>query len=359
MYYLTFIDTYSGIYQSQVIDVIKYLNNKTGKNIKLIAFIPPQGYSSNKSKIKKAYKNAIVSPIFAGISRWKYCKPLLYFFNKKKTIICRGPLAAKLAIGTFNNVIYDGRAAVKAEVEEYDVVSGNIKLGNDFIQAEKDAVLKANYRIAVSHKLINYWETEIGYKNNKHVIIPCTLSSLSTVAEVKSTSNTIKIVYAGGTGGWQSFEKVVSLFENALGEYSDIEVLFLTKENKHIDLIQTKYPDRCKRKWLAHSEVSAELASCDYGILIRENKITNQVASPVKFAEYLGAGLKVLISENLGDFTEFVTTNNCGIIINQTIPKLVKLSLAEKEHSKQLCSTYFLKNAPIINDSFDKLINHL
>ena len=65
------------------------------------------------------------------------------------------------------------------------------------------------------------------------------------------------------------------------------------------------------------NEVPKYLLAADYGLLIRENTVTNQVASPVKFAEYLACGLPVIISRNLGDYSEFVTKNNCGYLLNE------------------------------------------
>ena len=87
-------------------------------------------------------------------------------------------------MGNFRKVVYDGRAAVKAEVEEYDVTGGNKLLGLDFIEAEKEAVLKSDFRIAVSNKLVEYWNAEFNYSSNNHVVIPCTLTSFSKANDI-------------------------------------------------------------------------------------------------------------------------------------------------------------------------------
>ena len=56
----------------------------------------------------------------------------------------------------------------------------------------------------------------------------------------------------------------------------------------------------------------------DFGILLRENRLVNNVASPTKFAEYIMAGLKVIISENVGDYSEIVTKNNYGFVVTSS-----------------------------------------
>ena len=73
-----------------------------------------------------------------------------------------------------------------------------------------------------------------------------------------------------------------------------------------IENLKRQYPGRMIQIWSAEQDVTSYLKLADYGLLIRENTVTNSVASPVKFAEYLNAGLNVIISPVLKDFTEFV-----------------------------------------------------
>ncbi len=360
MYYITFNDTPSGIYQSQVIDVVTYLSHLGDVEVKLIAFLPYSNFKENKKKIKMQLPSAVVFPIFLGITRWRMLKPLLKIITKKGEVtICRGPIATELALGSFRKVVYDGRAAVKAEVEEFNV-TGNKQLGVDFIKAEKNAVLQSDYRIAVSNKLVDYWEKEFGYQVDKHIVIPCTLASKSS-GELLMNKNddSIKLVFSGGTGAWQSIDFVANLCRKAMKENATINVLFLTKENRVLADFIKEFPDRCERKWLKHEEVFNELSECDYGILIREQNVTNQVASPVKFAEYLNAGLKVLISGNLGDFSEFVKENACGIVIEDEIPELISVSPSEKKRLNEIANQYFYKNSEKIKSSYFKMLKSL
>jgi len=362
VYYLTFNDQPSGIYQSQVIDVVKYLSKLSGNEVTLIAFLPLQGFKENKRIIRAQYKKSMVIPIVFGISRWRKHKFLLKIFtNRKRSIITRGPLANALSLGDFRKVVYDGRAAVKAEVEEYDVTGGNKQLGLDFIEAEKTAVLKSDFRIAVSNKLVEYWKTEFNYSSNNHVVIPCTLTSVSKAIDFHDShqNSKIKIVYSGSTSGWQSFDKVVSLLDDLLQRQENVEVLFLTKEVPAITKLISKYSNRVVRKFVAHEEVHKELEQCDYGILIRDEKITNQVASPVKFAEYLNAGLQVLISPYIGDFSAFVIDKNCGLVINDRIPLIEKPSYHSKLITHQLALDYLLKDSTKNNENYNRVLDQI
>ena len=105
------------------------------------------------------------------------------------------------------------------------------------------------------------------------------------------------------------------------------------------------FPQRVKFLWLSTHEVGAYLSACDYGWLVRENTDTNRVASPVKFAEYLAAGLEVIISNELGDYSNYVLVNKAGFIWNNEVPIdfLPKPTLEQKNRMVKLSKNDFMK----------------
>lgn len=361
--YITFNDTYNGIYQSQVIDVVNHLNTYSPLKVRLIAFVPMRSLKAERIIIKLNFPDAKVYPIPGKILKWRRCRKLLKLIKKSDAAICRGPIAFSLAHGLFQKCVYDARAAVKAEVEEYNV-TGLPVLDKDFIEAEKFAIQKADFRIAVSHKLVEYWQNDLGIeiKPSQYVIIPCTLTSAviaNNNVEENSSSEMVQVIYSGGTSPWQSFDKVISLLDSAISLQVNMKVTFLTKEDKAIDQLLAKYPDRVTRKWLSHDAVNSELSKADYGILIRDSNLTNRVASPVKFAEYLNAGLKVLISEEIGDFSDFSINNEVGVIIKDEIPTLTKTPEVEKKRIREICKDNFFKTSDNIQKQYQMLVKAL
>jgi len=93
--------------------------------------------------------------------------------------------------------------------------------------------------------------------------------------------------------------------------------------------------------------VVPSLRLCDFGILIREDTVTNQVASPTKYAEYLKAGLKVIISDNIGDMSAEVSANNLGYVWHDNMPQpsFEKVANAERERVAQYATTSYSKVA--------------
>ena len=124
----------------------------------------------------------------------------------------------------------------------------------------------------------------------------------------------------------------------------------------------TNFPTQVDCKWLSHSEVGKHLNACDYGILIREQSVTNQVAAPTKFAEYLMCGLKVLISEKMGDYSDFTVAHDCGVVVSDTfeIPiALTPVGVEEKLRISEVGTKHFSKQSELTLARYRQLVNAL
>ena len=375
MIYLSFGDVYSGVYQSQVIEVCEYLSQLSGKPSRLIAFVPYPLVKDQKLLLKSKYPQSWVFPMFpAHLHLWKMFVPLLAFillFVKSRKLICRGTIACTIGLGVkrwsvLKKVIYDGRGAEKEEWREYEV-GGAQKIKNDIAVLERKSVLKADFRIAVSNKLLEYWENEFGYHRNEEVIIPCTLAK-SFLKEIRPSETEIRykygfsesdivLVYSGSTAGWQSFQLLNKWFEEILLNNSKVKILFLSKKQAVEQLpIYMEFHDRIVVDWLKPEDVYSVLCACDYGVLFREDSVTNKVASPTKFAEYLASGLKVLISERIGDYSALVSENEIGQVIRKkTAFSIVKLDADDKKVLHSFGIQHFSKSS--FEMEYLKLIN--
>lgn len=375
MLYVTFNDYPGGIYYSQVIDVLNYLNKYTSKKIKLVAFISIRNFIENRHLIKNKYSNSIVLPMFPGVKNWKWNRVWvmflgLYFFHS--SIICRGIFAFHLFFpfkktGLFRKLIFDARGAYQAEFEEYGVIEDK-SLVKKIAYLEKTAIMNADFKLAVSHSLVKYWKDAFLYSGENHVVIPCTVSKdfIKEFPDKKEIelirqsmqigADEIVIVFSGSAAGWQSLKYMDELFLQILDENKKVKLFFLG--NHHWDDYEVfkKFPERVFQKKLENKEVLKFMYCADYGWLVREQSITNQVASPVKFAEYLSAGLRVIISENLGDYSEFCELHNCGIVFkNHSKIELTKVLYDEKLKLHPLAMIYF--NKEHFKNEYKKLID--
>ncbi len=360
MVYLTFNDEPGGVYQSQVIDVCRFWEDTFKEKVKLIALVSGRNYFKTRSKIKQMYRNSVVLPMYPGIDNWEKNLFLLRSARLGKTkenVIARGVFATLLARDStsFDKVCFDARGAYTAEWNEY-LKNEAPDIAKNMYKFESRAVLESNWRIAVSNKLVDYWKTSYRFMSTNYSVIPCTLSAdMPTsyhVDEVNNIRNHFKIadtepllVYSGSSAGWQSFGLLEDTLTKALEQNSSLKLLMLYQPTQAEHLMK-QFPGRVFNEWLPANEVHDYLAAADYGLLIREESVTNEVSSPVKFAEYLAAGLPVIISNHIGDFSAFVQDKNCGSLATSTNwSALQRPSRGDKLRIQTLADTYFRKKA--------------
>lgn len=354
IFYITFNDYAGGVYASQVVDTVSFLNNKLNIKTRIVAFISIRGFFRERKKIKSLSPSAIVVPMFPGVKRWRMNSVilfLLYRMFRPKISLCRGVFAFGLANKCRkqnHKLVFDARGAYHAEFSEYKMVDDENFI-ESIKQLECDAIKKADKCLAVSKELIGYWFNNYAYNaKDKTQVIPCTVSEnflrysiYSKRSEFNETD--IVICFSGSSSGWQSESQLVDFLVAQLQRNSSVKVLLLSKFdlNKYSKLNQFK--DRITIKWVKAEDMPYWLSQSDYGILIREETVTNKVSSPVKFGEYLSCGCKVLISENVGDFTEFVRKNKCGLILNDHYVNLEKVSNDDRIYNRNLAEKYFSK----------------
>jgi hypothetical protein len=365
MIYFTYNDAPSGIYESQVIDVCRFVNQQFHCDLRLVALISIRGFWANRKKIKSKLPDAIVLPMIPKHSNWrlnKYLLRMLFLVTGRQSIWARGVFAASLALNLkksnhVGKVIFDGRGAYAAEFKEY--LDKTVHIKENIASLEKKVIQEVDFRLAVSEQLINYWRSEYNYTFSSHVVIPCTLNNeqqdqfknqaerLAFKTSLGFHEKDVVIVYSGSAADWQSMNLLDEFMCRQFSENPHLKLLLLTIATVQDLEIGKKYADRMVQKWVKPQDVKQFLQVADYGFLIRESSVTNFVSSPTKFAEYLNAGLNIIISPGIGDFSTFVRVNNCGMVVDN-VKKLVNFkTTAEEERvtNHNLAQKFFSKDA--------------
>ncbi|MBC7412441.1 MAG: hypothetical protein H7331_08320 [Bacteroidia bacterium] len=364
--YVTYNDAPSGIYNSQVIDVLNCWQRQFAIPTQLIAFVSLRRYKEYKQYIKAELPNALVLPMFPSVQLWKWNALTLFFvtlYYQPKTIVGRSVYATNIALimrAIFSKIkiVYDGRGAIAAEVAEYNVGNGSIDI-KAIETMERKAIIESNYKLAVSNALVNYWQTEYNYTATNHVVVPCTVDDTFMKTELTTNSNTtINVVYAGSLAGWQSLQLLHKLLINILQNNNSTVITFLSDEHELITQLQMQFPKRITQHKVPHKTVCNALMQADYGILFREISITNSVASPVKFGEYLACGLQIIASANIGDCSEQVLENNLGIIITDIDAPiyLSKPTAAQRTTNRTFALAQYNKNTPAVLTYYKTLL---
>jgi hypothetical protein len=370
--YFTLGDAYSGVYESQVIDTCQFLKKEYEIGVDLLGIIPPGAYKDSRINIIREGLTSRILPAIPGLSSWKMNKPLLNFYlrrNRPKVIISRGVFATCLAIkardqGLVERIVYDGRGAVYAEWKEYLSKKFTYKKLEEIKIAEHEAITSSDFRIAVSNKLIEHWRNSYNYSGKEHLVIPCTLSTqyvrnkALNLSHPFNQASSVVLAYAGSTANWQSFSTMDKFISKWLSHGEQYKMLFLSYEDSVTKKLKEKYPDQVHVQWFKPEEVLSVLKSCDYGLLVREKSTTNAVSSPTKFAEYLFAGLSVIISDEIGDHSQFVIDQNCGVLESEC-GVLQKPDASTRIINNNLAKEYFFKESSINRHSYRSLLQHL
>jgi glycosyltransferase involved in cell wall biosynthesis len=121
-------------------------------------------------------------------------------------------------------------------------------------------------------------------------------------------------VYSGSLAAWQCAREALALVAAVRNSRPDARLSLLVH-------------DRAAGERLAHgvSGVDVEslpparlrgaLPAFDAALLLRRRSLVNEVACPVKFAEYLHAGLPVILTEGIGDASGWVRDHGLGVVL--------------------------------------------
>ena len=361
--FLTYNDQFNGIYKTQVIDVLKMYQSE-GIKFKLISFLSVKDFFKQRKQIFENYPNALILPMIPKIKNWHLNRFILNFFLKRADlIIARGIFATNLALLSKKKsakVIYNGRGAIYSEQLEYGVYNGT-SIEKDIFQLEKKAVLCAYKRISISESLINYWKENFDYKDTFHEVIPCCTSFFSNTKKMIFKENSgIKIIFSGSSAKWQSYEIMCKHFSNFLSLNANLSIIILSKNRKVFSNILERYPNRIKVMWINHNDVKDVLLTADYGYVYRDKTETNLVSSPVKIAEYLSCGLKLLISDSLGDYFKMSILNNLGINLDDkkfNFFDLKKVTMSEKNRISKFAQKNLSLESKIIKQKYLRIID--
>ncbi len=126
------------------------------------------------------------------------------------------------------------------------------------------------------------------------------------------------IVFSGSLFGWQCIEETIALMKRLCVMDARIRALFLVKDVETLEQLCAKAGFE-RGLWRARSckptEVPQYLQLCDAGVMLRKDLLLNRVASPVKVAEYLASGLRLIASECAGDL--FTRAEGCAFLMGE------------------------------------------
>lgn len=342
--------------QSQVFNWIKLFTQR-GLSTDCISITPEKKNITEIKEIENSiggkfievhdYRTLIVSDLFIMFIILKYYFKSFSRYNKiifQTRLNSLGFVFAALNWLPKIEFIYEGRGAVNEEQifsSKGQKVTFKMKVKTFFAITSESLIMKKSNKIfCVSNALKNYYLDLHKVDRDKFSVFPGAAdhdlffysNSLrnKTRKELKIASNDILIVYSGRLEmKWEIPDKIFAFFNNIRSNNSRFKLLLITPDvvmaNKLVS--DFKFEDIIIVKKVDLVDVNKYLNASDLGLLLREDTLINNVASPTKFAEYLMSGLPVIISSAVRDFAHIIDKTKFGVVVSG----LDEISLKEYE----------------------------
>ncbi|CQR57846.1 glycosyltransferase family protein [Paenibacillus riograndensis] len=171
----------------------------------------------------------------------------------------------------------------------------------------KNIIVKCDGILVVSDALKNYLIGNYNLENDVFFQIPCGNYGLIKNSQERLMhreawrkklgikKDEIVFVYSGGISKWQMIDETLGFLERILKINEKFRVCIFST---NIEYIKDRMigSEKIILKSLKSDEVPLALTACDVGVILRETNLTNKVAFPTKFADYLEGGLHIILS---------------------------------------------------------------
>jgi glycosyltransferase involved in cell wall biosynthesis len=192
---------------------------------------------------------------------------------------------------------------------------------------ERWAVTRSDHVVVVSEKLRDYVLETYPVREDALSVIPCCADGSAFRWEPAAREATrrrmrfdekLVCLHLGSFVDWYRPDVVVDAFERIRGQIPGSHLLVVTFDTEAARrYLAGRLPgDAYTLSSAKHEDVPALLNAADLGFLILPRTENIRTSSPTKFSEYLNCGLPVLISPDVGDFSQIVAARTVGFILD-------------------------------------------
>jgi glycosyltransferase involved in cell wall biosynthesis len=196
---------------------------------------------------------------------------------------------------------------------------------------ERWAVKNADHVVVVSERLQEYLSERYRIPVHKISVIPCCADGSEfrwDIARRDSQRHALDLTgklvctHLGSFFEWYEPELLLKLFTQIRTHVTNAHLLVVTgATDKARDYVAQHLPSSAFTVMSAkHEDVPSLLNASDLGFLLLRSSPNIKTSSPAKFSEYLNCGLPVLITPDVGDFSDLVLKTGSGqVVSNETV----------------------------------------
>ncbi len=291
---------------------------------------------------------------------------LFMFFNMAKHIKRQSPeIKVILDIhGTLEELQeFPGKNLIQSVIRKFFYVTS--------VRNQKKSIPNADGYFVVSKALQKHIMKKVsGLKDKSFFIVPCGIKETEINKEESIKNRTfyrakygiaddeLLFIYSGGVSPWQCIDESVSLFKNYSVESGHKCRMLILSGN--LDYVNRYKSNNIITDSYSGDEVRKVLCAGDYAFLLRGDFMTNHVAYPNKFLEYVASGMKIIATNNVDDVAAQVRDYSVGMIVdfNDSLKEKIE-QVAEVEYLADIEKRNALLTATCFSTTLKPFVNYL
>jgi len=210
---------------------------------------------------------------------------------------------------------------------EEGVMSGCSEARVAFVTRMEVACLQqSDFTIFVAHAMRAHYMAKYGLMPTS-AIVPCCIREESLREKIPDEDvlpglpkDRPILGYLGTMVAWQCKDEMFKLFGKLHRLYPDVYFVVLTPKPDQkvaLELFAMNGIEACdfRVQELPFEKVPSALIRFNAGMMLRKRSPVNKAASPTKFGEMIAAGVPVIATDEIGDYSEDVRKNDLGLIV--------------------------------------------
>jgi glycosyltransferase involved in cell wall biosynthesis len=309
-------------YRTRVVGELEHLDRKAGPTTLMVFDRNPaafrNGFSTNVPfRVHSRYSIARFYHDMAQVCHRTPVK-LVHAHNLYSAILA---LSARRVWGY--KVVFDYHGRVP---EEYVFLGkGSATSRKALERLERWAVRYSDHIVVVSAKLRDYLQQRYDEPQSKLSVIPCCADAGVFTWDARTreqmrrklgVADKLVCVHLGSFFEWYEPELLVGLFQQLQSHFANAHLFVITGSAQDASAwLSSRLPSGTFTVTsTSHDQVPSLLNAADLGFLLLRRAPNIKTSSPAKFSEYLNSGLPVIITPDVGDFSEFVSQRGVGVI---------------------------------------------
>jgi glycosyltransferase involved in cell wall biosynthesis len=138
--------------------------------------------------------------------------------------------------------------------------------------------------------------------------------------EARGWSDAVVGVFVGSMSAWHRVDLAVRIAAEVMEELPEVRfVAAVYPSTGRVERLAAEAglpADRTDFVTAGVEEMPALLSAADFGFMLIERHVSKRVCAPIKFSEYMAAGLPTVSSEEVGDISGWIAGRGLGVIVD-------------------------------------------